>query len=114
MDAAAAGEERPGVELDDGASGVGVGEHLARLVVGRVVEGARDDGAVGDVVVDVAVVDPALGVAEHGGRGQPDDLERLAVGVGLVDEERGQLAADRGVGVCRVALLVQQHPAGAS
>ena len=66
---------------------VAVGEGLAEdgrgLLVAGVVEGAEDDGAVGDVVVDVGVVDRlAVLVVQDGRGGDLDDLQAAAGRVG--------------------------------
>ena len=59
VDAAAAGEQRPGVDADDPAPGVRPLEHGERVGVLRVVEGAGHDAVVDDEVVDVGPVDRA-------------------------------------------------------
>ncbi len=114
MDAAAVGEDLAGVDQFDGAAGVGLLQDRLGLLVARVVEGAQHDDAVGDVVVDVGVVDGlAVLVEQDGGGGEFDDLQPAALGVGGGAEDLGEPLADRVVGVGRVGLGVDHDGAGA-
>ncbi len=114
MDTAAVGEDLAGVDQFDRAAGVGLGEDRGGLLVARVVEGAQHHGAVGDVVVDVGVVDRlAVLVEQDGGGGEFDDLQRAAPGVGGGPQDRHQFLAHRVVGVRRVRLDVGDDDARA-
>jgi len=112
VDAAAAGEELAGVHADDLAAGVGPGEHGQGLVVVLVVEGAGDHAAVGDQVVQVAVVHPPLRVAQRGRGRHADGAQRVAGGVCRGGEEPAELDAERMVRVLCVALVVVEHDPG--
>ncbi|CDZ87266.1 hypothetical protein RHRU231_230094 [Rhodococcus ruber] len=108
VDAAPAAEERPGVHSHDAPARIRGRQDLRGLVVGGVAEAAGDHPAVDHVVVDVAVVHPALVVA-HRGRGRhPDDAPRLAADVGRVLQPVDDLGGDVEVRVAPVALVVDE------
>lgn len=112
MDAAAAREDRAGVHQGDGAVGEEAAEDAGGDLVARVVEGAQDDAAVAQVVVDVGVVDPLAVLLEDRGRGDLDDLQRAALRVGLGAQEGDVRLAQLVVGVGRVGLGVRDDDSG--
>jgi len=94
VDAAAAREDGAGVDRDDLAPRVRIGQDRAGLGIRSVLtEAAGDDAAAHDEVVDVAPVDEALVVAQGRRRGQLEDLE-TASGPVPPDVRRKRTLAD--------------------
>ena len=112
MDSAAAGEQRARIDGDHPSARVLLGEDRHRVRVVGIAESAGDDAAVDHEVIDVAVVDVALGVGQRCRSGHLGDLpgapRRVVAGI----ERSPDGPAHRVVGMGLIALGVQQQPAG--
>ena len=112
VDAATAGEEGARVDRHDVTPRVGAPQDLQRLLVGGIVEGARDDRSVEDVVVDVAVVDEPVGIARCLGSGQLEDGQPSPVRVGFGGELPDEMVGDWVIRVVGVWLTVDEDRPG--
>src|SRR5699024_1083890 len=108
VDPSASGIEFAGIDPDDLPARIHALEHGGRLGGHGSVEGAREDPAVGDEMIDIGVVDEALVVAQHLGGGDRHDVEGHAVGGGLGGEELLELATEFEVRMLRIALIVDE------